>query len=153
MTDLVRGVSDEIEYYAEIYLLAYEAAPWNETYDLPDVIEYIDAYLKDTSRMCFVLREDDEPVGMVLGIIVPSPNGNYLRVEDFLIHPEKHRTGYGSRMIDLLFDRVATMGLDCIILGTQRNYPAYYFYLHNGFKEVESAVLLVGKREDTAQQI
>ncbi|NLL22367.1 MAG: GNAT family N-acetyltransferase [Tissierellia bacterium] len=142
MTDLVRGVLDEIESYAEIYLLAYEQAPWHEKYDFPDVMAYIEAFLRDGGRMCFVLREDDEPVGMALGIIVPNPEGNYLRLEDFLIHPQKHREGYGSRMLDLLFDRIESMGIDSILLNTQRNFPAHYFYLHNGFREVESVLLM-----------
>ncbi len=149
MTDLVQGVPDEIEDYAEIYLLAYEEAPWHKTHDLPDVMNYISAYLRDSGRRCFILRENDDPVGIVLGLIVPTIKGSYLKVQDFLIHPVKQREGYGSRMLDLLFDRIHTTGFDSIQLFTQRNHPAYHFYLHNGFKEQDSSALLIGKRIDT----
>ena len=65
-----------------------------------------------------------------------------MRVEDLCIDPTRQRKGYGSAMISLLRKEALSLGCDCIMLSTQRGYPAHDFYLKNGFTEVDSVQLV-----------
>ena len=64
-----------------------------------------------------------------------------MRIEDLCIDPSVQRKGYGSAMLHLLRAEAREMSCDCIILSTQRGYPAHDFYMKNGFTELDSVQL------------
>ena len=126
---------------AKCYADAYAQPPWNETCAEPDVIRYLAAYLSSESRCCFAAAVGGQIVGVALALIVPSLDGPYLRIEDFCIDPACQRRGYGTAFLSSLNAEAKKLGCDCILLGTQREFPAYAFYLRNGFSEIPSALL------------
>ena len=126
---------------AQIYAAAYQADPWNEECCETDVENYLTAYLHSETKCCFAAVEDERIIGVALGLIVPSLTGPYLRIEDFCIHPSKQRNGCGTAFLNLIEQEAQKHGCDSVLLGTQRNFPSHYFYLKNGFAEIESVLL------------
>lgn len=133
--------SNDISQCARVYISAYREEPWKEIYEETEVENYICAYLDSDTKCCFAAVEQEKIVGLVLGLLVPSVDGPYLRIEDFCISPEVQRKGCGSTFMELISKEAAKRGCDSILLGTQREYPSHYFYLKNGFQEIESVLL------------
>lgn len=133
--------STDISQCTKVYIDAYNAEPWNEEYEPEAVEAYISAYLKSDVKCCFAAVEQEQMVGVALGLIVPCIEGPYLRIEDFCIHPDTQRKGCGSAFMELILKEAGKLGCDSVLLGTQRNYPSHHFYLKNGFEEIESVLL------------
>lgn len=138
----------DVKECAKVYVEAYQGEPWNEMYEISEAETYIGNYLNSDTKRCFALVEDDEIKGVALGFIVPSIVGDYLRIEDFCVDAHVQRKGYGSSFLTLLQQEAIKLGCDSILLGTQKDYPSYHFYLKNGFQEIES-VLLYKEAEKT----
>jgi len=133
---------------AKVYLAAYQADPWNETYEPSEVESYIGNYLDSDVKCCYALVEGEEIRGVALGLVVPSIDSPYLRIEDICVDPGVQRKGYGSQFMELLSQQAARRGCDSVLLGTQRDYPSHRFYLKNGFQEIESVLLYKEVRRD-----
>ena len=133
--------SKDISECAKVYRAAYSAEPWKEIYEEKEVENYICAYLNSDTKCCFVAVEQNAIIGVILGLIVPCIDGPYLRIEDICISPEVQRKGCGSTFMELIAKEAAKRGCDSILLGTQREFPSHWFYLKNGFEEIESVLL------------
>ena len=132
---------EDISSCAEVYISAYGAEPWNEKYDKPSVGKYISDYLGSKTKQCFAARENGKIIGIALGIIVPSINIPFLRIEDFCISAEEQGKGFGTEFIKLVFEKSKELGCDSVLLGTLRDFPSHKFYLKIGFSEVDSVLL------------
>ena len=132
---------EEIASCAEVYISAYGAEPWNEKYDKQSVEKYISDYLGSKTKQCFAARENGKIIGIALGIIVPSINIPFLRIEDFCISAEEQGKGFGTEFIKLVFEKSKELGCDSVLLGTLRDFPSHKFYLKIGFSEVDSVLL------------
>lgn len=142
MITISRDEEKHIDACVEVYRRAFKEKPWEEDYEFAAVKKYIEKFMKDESRCCFILKEDEGVIGLALGVIMPSIDADYLRIEDFCVAPEKQKSGMGSGFIQLISQQLEALECDSILLGTQRDYPAHKFYVKNGFREIESSVLL-----------
>ena len=132
---------EDISSCAEVYISAYGAEPWNEKYDKQSVEKYISDYLGSKTKQCFAARENGKIIGIALGIIVPSINIPFLRIEDFCISAEEQGKGFGTEFIKLVFEKSKELGCDSVLLGTLRDFHSHKFYLKIGFSEVDSVLL------------
>lgn len=132
---------NDVKKCANVYRKTYQEEPWSELYEISEVETYLGNYLNSDTKCCFALVEKDEIKGVALGFIVPSIGGDYLRLEDFCIDASVQKKGYGSSFMNLLQQEAVKLGCDSILLGTQKDYPSYHFYLKNGFQEIESVLL------------
>jgi len=126
---------------AAMYADAFSQPPWCESYEPSALVEYLSAFSRSEARRCYVLTDDDRPVGVALCTIVPCPDAPFLRVEDLCIDITLQRQGFGSAFLSLLRQEAQSLGCDCIMLSTQRGYPAHGFYLRNGYQEIDSVQL------------
>ena len=126
---------------AEVYVSAYGAEPWNEVYEKSEVEKYISDYLGSKTKFCFAAAQNERIIGVALCIVVPSIDAPFLRIEDFCISAEEQGRGLGTEFIKLIAEEAKKLGCDSILLGTQKNYPSYKFYIKNGFSEVDSVLL------------
>ncbi|MBP3568435.1 MAG: GNAT family N-acetyltransferase [Lachnospiraceae bacterium] len=133
--------SKDVSECAKVYISAYREKPWDEVYEEMEVETYIRAYLNSDTKCCFAAVEQEQIVGLVLGLIVPCIGEPFFRIEDFCISPEVQRKGCGTNFMELIAKEAAKRGCDSILLGTQREFPSHKFYLKNGFQEIESVLL------------
>ena len=128
---------------ARLYVQAYAQEPWKESWAVPEVEVYLRRLMEKPSFPCYVLLEEEAPVALAVCILIPYiQGGDTLRIEDFCVAPHCQRRGLGSTFLEFLRGEARRLGADCLMLGTQRDYPSHRFYQKNGFTEVESAVLL-----------
>ena len=132
---------EDISSCAEVYISAYGAEPWNEKYDKQSVEKYISDYLGSKTKQCFAARENGKIIGIALGMIVPSTDSPFLRIEDFCVSAEEQGKGFGTEFIKLVFEKAKESGCDSVLLATLRDFPSHRFYLKNGFSEVDSVLL------------
>jgi len=130
---------EDIAACVEIYIDAYSKEPWNEKYDYTSVHKYIEKYLKLNSFLGFVLMKNDEIIGEIFGLVMPTAFGDYYRIEDFCINPKDQNKGVGSKFIELIKEHLKDKELDSIILNTNRKFPSFLFYKKNGFVDLEES--------------
>ena len=103
--------------------------------------KYISAYLDSETKFCFAAVYEGEIIGVALCMVVPSVDTPFLRIEDFCVSPEMQNRGLGTMFMMLLEEEAKMLGCDCVMLGTQRDFPSHKFYLKNGFSEIESVLM------------
>ena len=133
---------EDIAACVEIYIDAYSKEPWNEKYDYTSVHKYIEKYLKLNSFLGFVLMKNDEIIGEIFGLVMPTAFSDYYRIEDFCINPKYQNKGVGSKFIELVKEQLKYKALDSIILNTNRKFPSFLFYKKNGFVDLEESATL-----------
>lgn len=63
-------------------------------------------------------------------------SGTEYCIDELCIAPEKQGKGIGTAFLKQIEDDIRRMGLKQIFLQTERDVPAYHFYLKNGFVEL-----------------
>lgn len=81
-------------------------------------------------------------VGLAAGFLKPWRKGMEYYLDEFCIVPSFQGKGIGSRLLDEICTRLAEKGVFGAMLNTERAYPAYSFYLKNGFSESGLSVLV-----------
>ena len=143
MLHLAEPTVSRLDACAAFYAAAFAAPPWCESYDSDALTAYFSAFCHSDARRCWLLVDDDVPVGIVLCAIVPCPDAPFLRIEDICIDPRVQRQGYGSAFLKLLRQSARDLDCDCIMLATQRGFPAHDFYRKNGLQEIDSVQLVM----------
>lgn len=142
MIYITQNESESIDACTDVYIKAYKEAPWEETYEHSVIKAYIEKFVNTEARYCFVLKEDNDVIGVALCIKMPGTESDYLRIEDFCVTPMRQRSGLGSRFMKLIGEQLERLGCDSILLGTQKDFPSHRFYVKNGFEEIADSVLL-----------
>lgn len=141
MFQIFEPTNEEIVECARLYLSAYQAEPWNETFKQSQIETYIKSYCTSDTRKCYAAAENHIIIGIALSILVPSIGTPYLRIEDFCIKPESQKKGKGTQFINEILKEAKKLGCDSILLNTQKGFPSHKFYLKNNFSEIESILL------------
>lgn len=126
----------------KIYIETYAKDPWNEQYDFDIVHNHIKKFISKDSNHGWVLYQEENAIGIILGIIIPALGGDYFRIEDLCISPSSQGLGYGSEFIKMISNELRSYKVDSIILNTVKEFPAYKFYLKNKFTEINSSTAL-----------
>lgn len=142
MIRLEKMTDNRVEDCARIYMEAYAAPPWEETYEPREIEQYLRGFYAGGAYRAYVLTKGGEALALALCVLIPGVGCPSLRVEDFCVAPAHQRRGWGGVMMRLLKAEAAKLGADCILLGTQRGFPSHAFYLKNGFTSIDTSVLL-----------
>lgn len=126
---------------AKIYIEAYSKEPWNENREIDSVCSYIKRFLLGNMNFGWLLYEDNIAIGIILGSIIPAIDGDYFRIEDLCISPDKQNLGNGSEFLKLTSEKLLTYDIDSILLNTVKGFPSCKFYLKNDFNEISSSAL------------
>lgn len=137
---LVRNISKkDIETCARIFIDAYSREPWNENHDLGKVKEFLTKFTSENTNIGWVILEESQIAGFAVGVIIPSIERDYFRIEDICVRSDMQRKGIGRELIRRTALELRSRNIDSIILNTIKDFPAYRFYLNNGFREIESS--------------
>jgi len=116
---------DDVDSCVEIYIDAYSKEPWVEKYDYTSVNKYLNKYLNLNGFLGFVLIMNNEIIGEILGLVMPTTERDYYRIEDFCISPKYQNKGTGSKFIQLIKEHLKDKSLDSIILNTNCKFPSF----------------------------
>lgn len=143
MAILVQLDDSDFEDIKALFLGVFSQPPWND--DWSDE-EQLDQYLMDLmgarAPLVLGLVEDGALIGISIGNIRHWYEGTEYYIDELCIRTDMQGRGYGSDFLSLIEVHLKERGLHTIYLTTDRDVPAYEFYLSRGFKVATSDVAL-----------
>ena len=125
-----------------LFCVVFSAPPWNEDVSPEEARRYFENCFSLASFRGFVAESGGRIVGLAAGFLKPWRKGMEYYLDEFCIVPSFQGKGIGSRLLDEICTRLAEEGVFGAMLNTERAYPAYSFYLKNGFSESGLSVLV-----------
>ena len=131
----------EFSHIKELFTGVFTREPWND--DWSDEAQ-LDLYLSDlvdqSNSLTFGLYEGQALIGLSMGRIKHWYTGTEYCIDELCIRTDRQRQGLGSYFLEELQRQLQSMGIEQIFLQTDRDVPAYRFYLKNGFLELSDLV-------------
>ena len=128
----------------ELFEDVFTHPPWND--DWRDR-KQLDAYIADLAGQSNSLSlgyfEDGRLVGLAMGHIKHWHAGTEYIIEEFCVDRQAQGRGVGSGFMKAVETYLLDNGIGRIFLQTEKDVPAYAFYLKNGFRELEGHVSFV----------
>ena len=127
---------------SDLFCKVFSAPPWNEDVSPEEARRYFENCFSLASFRGFVAESGVRIVGLAAGFLKPWRKGMEYYLDEFCIVPSFQGKGIGSRLLDEICTRLAEEGIFGAMLNTERAYPAYSFYLKNGFSDAGLSVLV-----------
>ena len=127
---------------SDLFCKVFSAPPWNEDVSPEEARRYFENCFSLASFRGFVAESGGRIVGLAAGFLKPWRKGMEYYLDEFCIVPSFQGKGIGSRLLDEICTRLAEEGVFGAMLNTERAYPAYSFYLKNGFSDAGLSVLV-----------
>ena len=127
---------------SDLFCKVFSEPPWNEDISLEEARCYFENCFSLASFRGFVAESGGRIVGLAVGFLKPWRKGMEFYLDEFCVAASFQGKGIGSRLLDEIRTRLAEEGVFGAILNTERAYPAYSFYLKNGFSDAGLSVLV-----------
>jgi len=144
MTELIMYRETDLEKCTDVYVSAFNAPPL--CYDFltkEKAARYLGDITKTPGFLGYTYWIDGEMAAFCFGFLDNYFQGMMFEVEELAVVPQKHRSGIGSAVIELLEIKLAGYGVSAVSLNTSRDLPAFSFYLKNGYEEIPENVTLM----------
>ena len=125
-----------------LFCAVFSAPPWNEDVSPEEARRYFENCFSLASFRGFVAESGGRIVGLAAGFLKPWRIGMEFYLDEFCVALSFQGKGIGSRLLDEIRTRLAEEGVFGAMLNTERAYPAYSFYLKNGFSDAGLSVLV-----------
>ena len=117
----------------KLFVEAFGAPPWCAQWTEETAGRYL-AELAEGPRFAgYTLWSSSNLVGAAFCREKTWWEGDELNVEEFFVHPDFQRMGFGKSLLTALEEHCEARGLKALILLTDRATPAAEFYEKNGF--------------------
>ena len=127
---------------SDLFCKVFSAPPWNEDVSPKEARRYFENCFSLASFRGFVAESGGRIVGLAAGFLKPWRKGMEFYLDEFCVAPSFQGKGIGSSLLGEIRARLAEEGVFGAILNTERAYPAYSFYLKNGFSDAGLSVLV-----------
>ena len=127
---------------SDLFCKVFSAPPWNEDVSPEEAQRYFENCFSLASFREFVAESGGRIVGLAAGFLKPWRKGMEFYLDEFCVAPSFQGKGIGSRLLNEICTRLAQEGVFGAMLNTERAYPAYSFYLKNGFSDAGLSVLV-----------
>lgn len=132
---------ENIEEIKKIIDEVFSKEPWNDEWlDKNQFNQYILDLIGNANSLSLGLYDNDTLIGVSLGRIKHWYTGNEYWIDDLGVLTEKQGNGVGSHFIKLIEEYIKLNGMNKIVLFSERDIPAYYFYKKNEFEEEKERV-------------
>lgn len=126
-----------------LFLKVFAGEPWNDQWESPqDAKKYLESHYAFNSFLGYVAVYDGRIVGASFGFIKPWQRGLEYYINEFFVDTAVQGKGVGTLLLKQIAADIKGKDIKAIVLTTQRAFPAYGFYLKNGFAEVAGEVFL-----------
>lgn len=138
MTEIKELTEEEYPAVKELFRSVFMSPPWNDDWsDEHQLDEYLRDLMGARTPIDLGLYEDSSLVGISIGCIKHWCGGTEYFIDEFCISADCQGRGLGKRFLELIEEYLRERGIHQIFLMTQKTVPAYDFYKHRGFKEIE----------------
>lgn len=132
-----------IKEITELFYSIFSKDPWNDKWNEEDLHTYMQELIGNRCSLSLGLYEDGKLIGIALGRTKHWYSGTEFWIDEFGIANDLQTKGIGSVFMTLVYDYIKNKGIKRIMLITERDFPAYYFYKKNGFEELDTQVVFV----------
>ena len=137
------------EIITELFLDVFTHEPWNDDWSDP---EQLRAYIADLTGQHYSLTlgffDQDRLAALSMGHVKHWYTGTEYVIEEFCVARTMQRKGIGAGFMKAIAAYLAERGIRQIFLQTEKDAPAYSFYLHNGFRELTGHVSFAKRIEE-----
>ena len=120
--------------------------PWNDDWsDHAQLDAYIHDLIGQDNSLTLGYCDGDHIVALAMGHIKHWFAGTEYNIDEFCVDRKMQGKGIGSMFLGEIECFLSGRGITRIFLQTDRDMPAYAFYKHRGFREMEEHVSLVKK--------
>ena len=137
------------EIITELFLDVFTHEPWND--DWSDA-EQLRAYIADLTGQHYSLTlgffDQDRLAALSMGHVKHWHTGTEYIIEEFCVARTMQRKGIGASFMKAIASYLAGRGIRQVFLQTEKDMPAYSFYLHNGFRELTGHVSFAKRIEE-----
>ena len=120
---------------AALYIRTFSAPPWCD--DLPSdkpVIAYFENFIQMDTFLGYIAFQNDKLVALSTGMKKPWIGGVEYYIDEFCVDPDLQGQGIGSAFLAVIEEDLTHRGMCGMLLNTEEDYPAFDFYIKNGFK-------------------
>jgi aminoglycoside 6'-N-acetyltransferase I len=137
--------SDDTFQCAELFVDVFNDDPWFDDWLSFDyAYDYLLELVMNPVFMGFVVCDDSsEIVGVCFGHKKSWWNGKEFIIDEFFVSNNLQGTGIGSLLMDYVIDILSDNDFKRLILITNRNIPAEWFYIKNGFFKNENRIVMI----------
>ncbi|MCL2610710.1 MAG: GNAT family N-acetyltransferase [Defluviitaleaceae bacterium] len=136
------GTDDFLE-CANSLVETFKEEPWNENWTEKMAFERIDEIMSARVSRGYVVCDGEKVVAMLLGRVMTYLEAKELFVDEFSVNPKYQGHGIGSKLLAFVRDELKKENIHCMVLNTEKGYPAVKFYEKNDFKQKESIIFMV----------
>ncbi|WP_086350667.1 GNAT family N-acetyltransferase [Candidatus Enterococcus clewellii] len=134
---------EQVKAAAELYISVFSKAPWNEEYDSFEQVEtLIRNFMSESCYLNFIAVEETEVIGLCLGLKKPWIKGIEYYIDEFCVKTELQGKGIGTAFLARIEAEILGLGMDGMMLNTEKGVPAERFYLKNGFHQLDDLIVL-----------
>ena len=117
--------------------------PWNDDWsDQAQLDAYIHDLIGQNNSLTLGYIDGDHIVALAMGHIKHWFAGTEYNIDELCVDREMQGRGIGSMFLGEMELFLSERGITRIFLQTERDMPAYVFYMHKGFQEMEGHVSL-----------
>jgi ribosomal protein S18 acetylase RimI-like enzyme len=110
-----------------------------------DVRRMLESFSGMNSFTGYVLKDGESIISFSIGFIKPYINGNEYYIDQFCVDPFYQGQGIGSSFMEQIKNDLGEKGIHVAMLCTEAGYPAYDFYVKNGFSELADTRFLAAE--------
>ena len=115
--------------------------PWNDDWsDDNQLTMYITELICSANSLTYAMFDGEEIVALTMGHIKHWYSGTEYYIEELCVRTDLQGRGIGTAFVEHIENALREMGLTHIFLQTDRDMPAYEFYLRRGFTELVNHV-------------
>ena len=144
MRHIARLSDTEFETVRTMFRDVFTAPPWNDDWsNEKQLTAYLEDLMLNRNSCCIGMYENDELLAVSLGSMIHWCSGTEYYIFEFFVRRGMQGAGIGSEFINRIEEYAKSLGVTHIFLATDRDMPAYKFYLRNGFDVLQNHVSLV----------
>ncbi len=132
------------EYFEEIKVFfrdVFTNEPWNDDWsDDAQLSMYITELICSGNSLTYAMFDGEEMIALSMGHIKHWYSGTEYYIEELCVRTDLQGKGIGTAFVEHIENALREMGLNHIFLQTDKDMPAYEFYLRRGFKELAGHV-------------
>lgn len=136
---------DNVDEVIELFINAFNREPWNDEWTYETTSKRLRQMISWDGSYGLIAYDNDIIVGMILGNKEYYYNCIHFEISEFCVDANIKGRGYGRIIIEEFEKRLKELGIDEIILKTNRAEATFNFYNKMGYKEIDTLVMMEKK--------
>lgn len=127
----------------DLFIETFSKEPWNDVYEQREqVVNFFNNHFKNNYFVGYAALLDGKIVAMSIGMKKPWMSGFEYYIDEFCVSYEMQGRGVGSWFIKAIEEDIKVLGMNAMILNTERGYPSEKFFEKNGFEKLGDLIVL-----------